>query len=77
MFRVHKSECKKNVKHFKTKNSLKYKKNNDNNGCFDFCDKYTLPMYLESAYNWYLLILENRLYKIFLQICKSNHSIVL
>ena len=26
MFRVHKSECKKNVKHFKTKNSLKYKK---------------------------------------------------
>ena len=34
-------------------------------------------MYLECAYNWYLLILENRLYKIFLQICKSNHSIVL
>ena len=28
MFRVHKSECKKNVKHFKTKNSLKYKKKN-------------------------------------------------
>ena len=26
VFRVHKSECKKNVKHFKTKNSLKYKK---------------------------------------------------
>ena len=26
MFRVHKSECKKNVKHFKTKNSLKKKK---------------------------------------------------
>ena len=26
MFRVHKSECKKDVKHFKTKNSLKYKK---------------------------------------------------
>ena len=36
-----------------------------NNGCFDFCDKYTLPMYLECAYNWYLIILENRLYKIF------------
>ena len=33
----------------------------NNNGCFDFCDKYTLPMYLECAYNWYLLILENRL----------------
>ena len=48
----------------------------NNNRCFDFGDKYTLPMYLECAYNWYLLILENRLSKIFFQICKSNHSIV-
>ena len=39
--------------------------NVNNNGCFDFRNKYTLPMYLECAYNWYLLILENRLYKIF------------
>ena len=37
----------------------------NNNGCFDFRNKYTLPMYLECASNWYLLILENRLYKIF------------
>ena len=34
-------------------------------------------MYLECAYNWYLLILKNRFYKIFLQIYKSNRSIVL
>ena len=33
--------------------------NVNNKGC-------TLPMYLECAYNWYLLILENGLYKIFL-----------
>ena len=39
--------------------------NVNNNGCFDFPDKYTLPMYLECAYKWNLLILENRLYKIF------------
>ena len=39
--------------------------NVNNNGCFDFPDKYTLPMYLECAYHWYLLILGNRLYKIF------------
>ena len=44
--------------------------NVNNKGC-------TLPMYLECAYNWYLLILENRLYEIFLQNYKSNHSIVL
>ena len=31
--------------------------NVNNNGCFDFRDKYTLPIYLECAYNWYLLIL--------------------
>ena len=51
--------------------------NVNKNGCFDFRDKYTLPMYIECAYNWYSLINENRLYKIFLQNCKSNHSIVL
>ena len=39
--------------------------NVNNNGCFDFHDKYTLPMYLECAYKCYLLIIENRLYKIF------------
>ena len=49
--------------------------NVNNNGCFDFRDKYTLPIYLECAYNWYLLILENCLYKIF---CKfANQTIAL
>ena len=47
------------------KETLSMGSNVNNNGCFDFRDKYTLPMYLECAYNWYLLILENRLYKIF------------
>ena len=39
--------------------------NVNNNGCFDFHEKNTLPMYLECAYKCYLLIIENRLYKIF------------
>ena len=30
---------------------------NNNRRFSDFRDKYTLPMYLECAYNWYLLIL--------------------
>ena len=47
------------------KEALSMRSKVSNNGCFDFCDKCTLPMYLECAYNWYLLILENRLYKIF------------
>ena len=47
------------------KETLSMGSNVNNNGCFDFRDKYTLPMYLECAYNWYLLILENCLYKIF------------
>ena len=59
------------------KETLSMGYNVNNNGSFDFRDKYTLPMYLECAYNWYLLIPENRLYDIFLQLCKSNHSIVL
>ena len=49
------------------KEPLSMGSNVNNKGC-------TLPMYLECAYNWYLLILENRLYKIFLQNYKSNHG---
>ena len=49
--------------------------NVNNNGCFDFRDKYTLPIYLECACNWYLLILQNCWYKIF---CKfANQTIAL
>ena len=60
------------------KEALSMRSKVNNNGCFDFCDKYTLPMYLECAYNWYLLILENRLFKIFFfSNFKSNHSVVL
>ena len=49
--------------------------NVNNNGCFDLRDKYTLPIYLKCAYNWYLLILENRLYKTFCNI--ANQTIAL
>ena len=43
VFRVHKLECKKNVKHFKTKNSLKYKKKKNNNASskYKFEEAYT------------------------------------
>ena len=47
--------------------------NVNNDECFDFRDKYTLPMYLEFASNWYLLILENHLYKIFYK-CDPPHE---
>ena len=33
------------------KETLSMGSNVNNNGCFDFRDKYTLPMYLECAYN--------------------------
>ena len=33
------------------KEALSMRSKVNNNGCFDFCDKYTLPMYLECAYN--------------------------
>ena len=33
------------------KETLSMGSNVNNNRCFDFCDKYTLPMYLECAYN--------------------------
>ena len=33
------------------KETLSMVSNVTNNGCFDFRDKYTLPMYLEFAYN--------------------------
>ena len=32
------------------KETLFMASNVNNDGCFDFCDKYTLPMYLECAY---------------------------
>ena len=57
------------------KETLSMGSNVNNNGCFDFRDKYTLPIYLECAYNWYLLILENCLYEIFCKI--ANQTIAL
>ena len=44
MFRVHKSESKKNVKHFKTKKFIKIQKKNKTNQCKDLLDLFLLPV---------------------------------